>query len=288
MADQRPKWRKAAGKAKRAVTRSGSSAQSTQQSSSTATEIPVRVLIELNDDRLVPSPVFVMSSVRSGSTLLRVIMNSHPQICAPHEMHLRTLKVDLTKPYIKRAMAGLGFDQSEIENTLRDAILNRILTSSGKSVIVDKTPGNLFVWEQLGECWPDAKYIFLLRHPGSIVDSLMRARADRVLDQTTDEVRSYLVPLEAARNALPGLTIKYEDLTADPEQVTRQICEFVGVEWDPSMLNYGEQDHGDFKPFIGDWSSNIKSGSIQAAREVPSIEATPKPLQEFARVWGYD
>ncbi|XDO64283.1 sulfotransferase [Streptomyces sp. RLB1-33] len=45
--------------------------------------------------RLVDSPVFVLSSVRSGSTLLRVLLNSHSQIRAPHEMHLRTVHVHL-------------------------------------------------------------------------------------------------------------------------------------------------------------------------------------------------
>jgi hypothetical protein len=50
--------------------------------------------------RLLPDPVFVISSVRSGATLLRVqlLLNSDPQIRAPHEMHLRTLSVNLTKP----------------------------------------------------------------------------------------------------------------------------------------------------------------------------------------------
>ncbi|MCZ9341292.1 sulfotransferase, partial [Streptomyces sp. TRM76130] len=55
--------------------------------------------------RLVPEPVFVISSVRSGSTLLRVLLNSHPDVRAPHEMHLRTVTVGLTKPYTKKAMA---------------------------------------------------------------------------------------------------------------------------------------------------------------------------------------
>jgi hypothetical protein len=40
-------------------------------------------------DRLLTGPTFVLSSVRSGSTLLRLILDSHPEICSPHELHLR-------------------------------------------------------------------------------------------------------------------------------------------------------------------------------------------------------
>ena len=44
-------------------------------------------------DRLVTAPTFILSSVRSGSTLLRLLLDSHPDICAPHEMHLRGIGV---------------------------------------------------------------------------------------------------------------------------------------------------------------------------------------------------
>ncbi|MFD8212331.1 sulfotransferase [Streptomyces sp. NPDC059697] len=54
------------------------------------------------------SPVFVLSSVRSGSTLLRVLLNSHSQIRAPHEMHLRTVHVHLSRDFTADAMRALG------------------------------------------------------------------------------------------------------------------------------------------------------------------------------------
>ena len=44
--------------------------------------------------RLVPQPVFLLSYLRSGSTMMRMVLNSHSQICAPLEMHLRALRLD--------------------------------------------------------------------------------------------------------------------------------------------------------------------------------------------------
>jgi hypothetical protein len=237
--------------------------------------------------RLVPDPVFVISSVRSGSTLLRVLLNSHPQIRAPHEMHLRTLSIELTRPYTKKAMSQLDLDQRELEHLLWDRILHREQVRSGRPVIVDKTPGNAMVWERLHEAWPKARYIFLLRHPASMVTSLINGRPDRGLESTVREVLMYVEAVEAARTALPGLTVRYETLTDAPEETTREICAFLGVEWTPKMLNYRKGDHGPFEAYIGDWSENIKSGEIQKARPLPEPEEVPATLQEITRIWGY-
>lgn len=236
--------------------------------------------------RLVPDPVFVISSIRSGSTLLRVLLNSHPQIRAPHEMHLRTLSVDLTKPYTKKAMDELGLDHRELEYLLWDRILHRELVLSGKQIIVDKTPGT-GVWERLHEGWPKARYLFLLRHPASMVSSLINNRPERELDATVREVRMYIEAVEAARNGLEGLTVRYEDLTEQPADVTQKICAYLGVPWTPGMLEYRKGDHGPFVPFIGDWSENIKSGRIQRARPLPTPEEVPEALRDIARTWGY-
>ncbi|MDN3027231.1 sulfotransferase [Streptomyces sp. S.PB5] len=237
--------------------------------------------------RLVPDPVFVISSIRSGSTLLRVLLNSHPQIRAPHEMHLRTLSVDLTKPYTKKAMTELGLDQRELEYLLWDRILHRELVISGKQIIVDKTPGNAGVWERLHEGWPKARYLFLLRHPASMVSSLINNRPDRDLDATVREVRGYVEGVQAARDALDGLTVRYEELTEQPADVTREICAHLGVAWTPKMLDYRKGDHGPFVPFIGDWSENIKSGKIQKARPLPEPDDVPEALRGITRTWGY-
>ncbi|MGW0762848.1 sulfotransferase family protein [Streptomyces sp. NPDC002814] len=237
--------------------------------------------------RLVPDPVFVISSVRSGSTLLRVLLNSHPQIRAPHEMHLRTLAVGLTKPYTMKAMTELDLDQRELEYLLWDRILHRELVRSGKQVIVDKTPGNAGVWERLHEGWPKARYIFLLRHPASMVSSLINNRPDRDLEATVREVRMYVEAVEAARGGLEGLTVRYEDLTQRPEAITREICAYLGVRWTSKMLDYRKGDHGPFVPFIGDWSENIKSGEIQKARPLPEPEDVPAALRDITRAWGY-
>ncbi|MEO3785433.1 sulfotransferase [Actinocorallia sp. B10E7] len=237
--------------------------------------------------RLVASPVFVLSSVRSGSTLLRVLLNSHSRIRAPHELHLRTLKVEPSRKYSADIMEAVGLSLTELEHLLWDRVLHHELLKSRKSIIVDKTPSNALQWQRISSAWPQARYIFLQRHPAAVVESVMNRRKDAEHDAVVKEVLEYLVGVETARQSLEGLTVRYEDLTADPADVTKKICAYLGVPWEPSMLDYGSHDHGPIKPVFGDWSANIKSGKIQPARPLPRFEDVPEDLREITRLWGY-
>lgn len=239
-------------------------------------------------DRLVPSPVFVLSSVRSGSTLLRVMLNTHSRIVAPHEMHLRTIRVSFDQPYTELAMKQLGLDVDSLEHLLWDRILHRELVRSGKSIVVDKTPGNSFIWKRLDSAWPDARFIFLLRNPASVVASQARARPDKPLEAHIRNTAKYVRNIEAARAELSGITVRYEDLVADPEQVLTSVCDYLGVRFEPAMLEYGrEGDHGPFRTKIGDWSANIKSGKVQPPTPPPSDDELTPEIRALNAVWGY-
>ena len=237
--------------------------------------------------RLVTSPVFVLSSVRSGSTLLRVLLNSHSRIRAPHEMHLRTLHVELTRDFTAEAMKALELDRQELEHVLWDRVLHLELARSGKDVIVDKTPANTLIWPRLHRCWPDARHILLLRHPGAVITSLTNRRTDPDHDAIRAEVLDYAERLEEARQRLDAHVVTYESLTAEPEKVTRGLCDYLGVPWESGMLDYGSKDHGAFRPQLGDWSATIKSGRIRAAREADPVAELPPRLTELAKAWGY-
>jgi hypothetical protein len=252
----------------------------------TATERP-RVGRLRAGDRLVDAPVFVICTLRSGSTLLRVLLDSHSQIRSPHELHLRYVSVHFDQKWSERSMKEMGLDADGLRYLLWDRLLERELSSSGKPIIVDKTPNNVFIADKLRECWPDARFIYLLRHPAAIAESRRNwFKGDNYdAEQNHDLIRRYCEALEAARQQYDGITIRYEDLTEDPVTVTRDICDFLGVDWEQSMLEYGEFDHGRYKSGLGDWSDNIKSGEVQKAKAPPP--ETPEPLRPIAAKWGY-
>lgn len=238
-------------------------------------------------DRLV-APVFLLSPVRSGSTLLRMILNAHSKIHAPHELHVRRLTVGFGTPLAEKAMEVLGHNQADLEHLLWDRVLHRELVLSGKEIVVDKTPANAFAYKRLAAAWPDARFMFLLRHPASIAQSWHEASPNkRDADEAAADALRYMKAVERARKALTGITIRYEDLTADPEKETRRICEWLGVEWEPGMLEYGDKDRGVFVKGIGDWKEKIRSGTVQPGRELPDPDEVPPLLRDIAAAWGY-
>jgi LPS sulfotransferase NodH len=78
-------------------------------------------------DRLVESPVIVLCTTRSGSTLLRCLLDAHPAIRAPHELHLADLRVELASPYVRMSLDVAGLEVAEVEHLLWDRLLHREL-----------------------------------------------------------------------------------------------------------------------------------------------------------------
>lgn len=239
------------------------------------------------DARLLQQPVFILSSIRSGSTLLRVMLNTHSQIYAPHELHLSGVKVTLPNKYAKAAMQELGMNAERLQFLLWDRLLQRELVRNNKTILVNKTPSDALMWRKLIRCWKDVRFIYLLRHPAAVTDSWQRARKDWTRDQVGEDVKRYMVAVEEARSSHGGLTVKYEDITIDPEREMRRICEFIGVRYEPAMVDYGSGDHGNFKAGLGDWSKTIKSGVIQPVERLPQPDEIPATLEEISTQWGY-
>ncbi|MEU8039676.1 sulfotransferase [Streptosporangium sp. NPDC049078] len=237
-------------------------------------------------DRLLIAPIFILSPVRSGSTLLRVLLNAHSMLHAPHELHVRRLRVEFGTSLAEKAMGALGHDRADLEHLLWDRVLHRELVKSGKTFVVDKTPANAFAYRRIAACWPDARFVFLLRHPASIASSWYEAGAGkRTPEEAALDALRYMKAVQRARGALSGCTVRYEDLTADPETEGRRLCDFLGVPWEPEMLTYGEQSV--LEKGLGDWKDKIRSGSVQPARELPTTEEIPEPLRPMCESWGY-
>lgn len=239
---------------------------------------------ETDPAHLVPAPVFVLCTPRSGSTLLRSVLDTHSQICAPHELHLATMRVSTDREYAAKAWGAVGLTTEDLENLLWDRALHRLLVESGKRIVVDKTPQNAAVWERIAAFWPGARYLHLRRHPVHIVNSMAAARPQVPMENHINIVLSYGRHLDAARAALPGPTIRYEELTRQPEAVLRPVCRYLGVHWQRRMLHYRPSRT---RAGLGDWSANIRSGVIQPHAPLPTWDDVPAKLRPLVRAWGY-
>lgn len=242
----------------------------------------------LPGDRLLVAPVFVLSSVRSGSTLLRVMLGTHSKIHAPHELFLNSLEVTVRGGWARHSMGEIGMDGPQLQHLLWDRLMHREMVRHGKSVVVNKTPRNVFHWRRVLQCWPDARFIYLLRHPAATAASWTNAHPNWPADRIEKDVLRYMRALERVRTAHDGgLTVRYEDLTTQPEVEIERLCAFIGVDAEPAMIDYGQADHGSFGRGIGDWSSKIRSGRVQPVTSLPSPDEIPARLVGISRTWGY-
>ncbi|MFV0133111.1 sulfotransferase family protein [Streptomyces sp. HMX87] len=244
---------------------------------------------DLPTDRLLRQPVFIISSVRSGSTLLRMMLGAHSRLHALHELHLGKIGVDCGPWVSRRAMSALGLHRGDLEHLLWDRVMHRELVRSGKDFIVEKTPGNAFMFQRVRDCWPDARFVFLLRHPESIARSWHESDpVKRPYDKAVAEVLGYVEAVEEARGSdAEGCTVRYEDITGDPGREMRRVCAFLGLDYEPAMLDYGEKKSGELIRGLGDWRENIRTGTVQPGRELPADDEIAEALRPMCEAWGY-
>ena len=221
----------------------------------------------------VEAPVFVMCTCAPArrccaccSTATRGSTRRTSCTCA-------TSPCSSTRSGRERSMAELGLDTRRAEYLLWDRLLQRELAASGKEIIVNKTPNNVFIVDRLRECWPDARFIYLLRHPGAIARSRQQCAARTPTTRAQRRmVLRYGKAIEAARQTYDGPHRPLRGPDGGPRARDARLCAFLGVPWEPGMLEYGQFDHGRFKAGLGDWGE--RSSPARSSR--PSRRRRPR------------
>jgi hypothetical protein len=218
-------------------------------------------------ERLVEAPIFIVPAAHTDSGPLQVLLNGHSRIRAPRGLMLPALEVRPSRAYSDDVMSSLGLDRPELEHLLWDRLLHHELESSGKEFAVGQV--SAWTWQRTAATWPDGRYLFLLRDPAAVLESALRLSEGADQEAVVQEVLEHLTEIEAARQSLPGISITFEELAADPQSQSRRICDHLEVSWELEMLYENDQD---FK--------------IRTALPAPSIEV-PEPLRDIAKLWGY-
>ncbi|MGB5350001.1 MAG: sulfotransferase [Polyangiales bacterium] len=211
------------------------------------------------------SLVFVISPPRAGSTLLQRMMGAHSEIFTHPEPHLITPIAHLgvyanvdKAPYdhinaaeaIKAFIQGLPGGEQDYLDALRaytDTLYGRMLSTSGSSYFLDKTPANALVLPFLQRLYPDAKYVVLTRHPLAVFSSYANSFFDGdwrgahafnpILERYVPAIAAFL-----RERPVPLLHVAYEDLVTEPAAGLERIFAFLGIENDPDAVEYGKAD----------------------------------------------
>lgn len=210
------------------------------------------------------SPVFILTASRSGSTLLRIILDSHPRLACPPETSITGACLALAMTCDALENAGVDSATTDksgrlppvIATTVRtaaDRAYGHYLAQRGKERWCDKSLDSFMHAELMAQVYPEAKFICLFRHCMDVVASAVEAcpwglrgyGLDPFVTQypgnSVAAVSSYWLACAQAvlsfSDAHPGSChlVRYEDLVTTPEETAAGILSFLGEQPVPGI-----------------------------------------------------
>lgn len=201
-------------------------------------------------------PLFLLSLPRSGSTLVQRVLGAHPDIATaaepwvllPHTYATRAAGVyaEYGHALAARAIREFAASLPDGEETYRDELRAFVLRLYGHAAggtgayFLDKTPRYHFIADDLFSLFPDGKFVFLWRNPLAVVASSVETwgRGKWKIGRWRVDMFEGLANLVASRerHADTSLSMRYEDLVADPHAHWPLLFEHLELPFDPGIL----------------------------------------------------
>lgn len=214
---------------------------------------------------------FIVGNARSGTTLLRAMLDSHPDLAIPWESYFITrlrpgrtryerpegFAIDLfVNDLMQTPFAFWSIDQGEIRDVLLEqdagdypgavrAIFSLHARREGKTRWGDKTPEYVLEVDWLARLLPESSFVHIVRDGRDVALSLKEVSwGPKTFEKS---VLGWQTAVNTARDAgrrlgeARYLEIRYEELVGRPEQTLRLVCQFLHLDFDPGMLRYYER-----------------------------------------------
>lgn len=217
----------------------------------------------------IPKLLFLLGLPRSGTTLLMQLLNNHSKMFLTSELQFTPYLVrkhsdygdlsiqqnfnkmyeDLSGSYyvLKRKAAGKTIlsatewysrcETYDLTTVLREFIRFEMEGAGENIVLGDKSPNYLYDLQPILAAFPEAKFIHVVRDARESAYSAQNAwkkNIFRYAQRWNDALRVLNDQLDAGSDRI--LEVKYEDLIREPEQMMRQLSEFIGVDFEESMV----------------------------------------------------
>jgi hypothetical protein len=249
-----------------------------------------------------PGFLFLVGRGRSGTTLLKAMLDAHPAVCvAPealfvmnaHHRYARgvwdpaRVEAFARDIWLERKLRTWDLDPAAVTERLRAveppsfpvlcrAVYEEYARSQGKPAPVwvgDKNPHHALLVRELMASFPEARFVHIVRDYRDNILSYQGVRFDL---QSTGALayrwRRYNEEVLAAARDAPErfLRLRYEDLAAEPKPSLERVCGFLGIPYDPAMLRFHEAHRDEAR----EWHAGL-SAPVDAARVARWREAMP-------------
>ncbi len=245
---------------------------------------------------------FVVGMNRSGTTLLRMMLDAHPDLTIPPETHfvpdlIKAARADDATPESAleamksaREWDDFGFSDEEMLGRLRAlpavkagpavrTFYDAYSEQQGKPRWGEKTPTYVQKMKLIQRALPEARFVHVIRDGRDVALSVL----DRTVRDLTagDIARRWQKKITKAREDSPKLhhyiEIRYEDLILDTEPVLRKVCEFIELPWDDVMLSYHERSGERLKEMARALPADGRAKELSVERRMATHAMTTKP-----------
>ena len=225
-------------------------------------------------------PAFIVGSVRSGTTLLRLMLDHHPQLAFHFEYEFAVDQIasngqfpDLCEfhDYLSQHRV-FQLSKGEINTQLDfrqlvNSFLEQKRTREGKTIVGATVHHHI---DRIQHVWPEAKYIHLLRDGRDVARSCsmmgwagnMYHAVERWIDaeQTWEKLKTQ-IPAERR------IEVRYEDLIIETEATLTRICEFLGTSFEERIYDYAKASTYDMPDakLTQQWRRKLTDEEIQLA-----------------------
>ena len=195
-----------------------------------------------------PPPVFVVGCQRSGTTLLRLMLDSHPNIsCGPETRFLADL-AKLTGEGWDR-MSQFGFPESYWHEKVAEffgSFQSEYAHRRGKTRWADKTPRYALSLDYIDRVFPTCQVVHVIRDGRDVVASHRHRFGYVSAVKAVEKWPRYIAAArQSGRRLGPGRyrEVRYERLVDDAEATLRDLLEFLGEPWDEAVLHPERAPH---------------------------------------------
>jgi hypothetical protein len=245
---------------------------------------------------------FVVGMNRSGTTLLRMMLDAHSELTIPPETHfvpdaIKAAKADGATPEsvlgaMKEHREWDDFEISDEEMLARLKALPKLRPGpavrafyeiyaerQGKPRYGEKTPTYVQKMRLIQRALPEARFCHVIRDGRDVALSVL----DRtVRDLTAGDVAArWKKKVTKAREDSPTIKhymeIRYEDLILDTKPVLLEVCDFFGLEWEDELLTYHERSKDRLQEMARTLPGDDKAKELTVERRLATHEMTTKP-----------
>jgi hypothetical protein len=213
-----------------------------------------------------PAP-FIVGTGRSGTSLLRLMFDSHPDLAIPPETEfihrLRKTWLDSgeqLEPVVatlvgSRRWVDFGLREDELRERLEAgsvATLPELIRCfyrlyaerQGKRRWGDKTPNYVLLIPQIASLLPEARFISVVRDGRDVALSILSMWwGPSSVDEAASWWRERVLAARGAAASHPCVEVRYEDLVANPERELLRLCRFIQLDYRPEMIDSHARAH---------------------------------------------